>query len=667
MHLAISRVLGAVVVGLLSVVACSDDDPGKQKGKPDLDAGTDTGGDTGTDASDGGDSDAPGVDPAVARGETIFRRDCVACHTLGHGDLKRGPDLTDIHKKRPEPWLRKWLTDPAAVVAEGNPYAEGLIAKWGGIVMPDPELSDDDITDVLAYITHQSAVGPMPFTTPVNLSAAELDTTKMSYFNRCAGCHGTLRAGGTGPDIGEAASKKLGTDTLAAVVRNGRPWGMPAWGKEKLLSETEIAQMAAFLQLPPPAGPPLSLDTAKASWNVMVPVAQRPTAPEHSYDWQDFIGVILRDIGKVAIIDAKSRTEVTRIDTGFAVHILRASSTGRYFQAVGRDGWITLIDLWAKVPQAVAKVRGCFDARSVESSKLTGYEDKYAIEGCYWPPQYVVFDGLTLEPLAVHDVLSKSINGDELKEVRVASIVGVPGAPEWAVALKESGYVGIVDYSKPGFPMVTKIAAKRFLHDGGLDATGQYFMLAANAENRMVIIDLKSHSLASTFETGKLPHPGRGANWVDPTYGPVNATTHLGEGTMAVYGADPAGHAADAWKVVRKIALPAAGSLFLKTHPKSPWVVADMALATTGTAMRQICAYSKQDGKLDHCFEATAQGKALHPEFNRAGDEIWVSVWDTAGEIVIYDTITLKEKSRIKGLQTPTGKFNVYNTAHDVY
>ena len=68
MHLAISRVLGAVVVGLLSVVACSDDDPGKQKGKPDLDAGTDTGGDTGTDASDGGDSDAPAVDPAVARG-----------------------------------------------------------------------------------------------------------------------------------------------------------------------------------------------------------------------------------------------------------------------------------------------------------------------------------------------------------------------------------------------------------------------------------------------------------------------------------------------------------------------------------------------------------------------------------------------------------------------
>ena len=57
----------------------------------------------------------------------------------------------------------------------------------------------------------------------------------------------------------------------------------------------------------------------------------------------------------------------------------------------------------------------------------------------------------------------------------------------------------------------------------------------------------------------------------------------------------------------------------------------------------------------------------VHPEFNRAGDEIWVSVWDTDGELVVYDSTSLAEKARITGLKTPTGKFNVYNTAHDVY
>ena len=59
----------------------------------------------------------------------------------------------------------------------------------------------------------------------------------------------------------------------------------------------------------------------------------------------------------------------------------------------------------------------------------------------------------------------------------------------------------------------------------------------------------------------------------------------------------------------------------------------------------------------------------VHFEYNRAGTQVWVSVWDRAGEIVVYDDRTLAEVRRIRAdwLVTPTGKFNVYNTAHDVY
>ena len=56
-------------------------------------------------------------------------------------------------------------------------------------------------------------------------------------------------------------------------------------------------------------------------------------------------------------------------------------------------------------------------------------------------------------------------------------------------------------------------------------------------------------------------------------------------------------------------------------------------------------------------------------EYNKDGNEVWVSVWDKNGEIVIYDDKTLKEKKRITGdwLVTPTGKFNMWNTVHDIY
>ena len=59
----------------------------------------------------------------------------------------------------------------------------------------------------------------------------------------------------------------------------------------------------------------------------------------------------------------------------------------------------------------------------------------------------------------------------------------------------------------------------------------------------------------------------------------------------------------------------------------------------------------------------------MHFEYNKAGDEVWTSVWDKEGELIIYDDKTLKEKARIKAdwLVTPTGKWNVYNTVHDVY
>ncbi|MCG8467316.1 MAG: nitrite reductase, partial [Gemmatimonadetes bacterium] len=111
------------------------------------------------------------------------------------------------------------------------------------------------------------------------------------------------------------------------------------------------------------------------------------------------------------------------------------------------------------------------------------------------------------------------------------------------------------------------------------------------------------------------------------------------------------------------------GSLFLKTHPNSPWVWMDMPMNNDPEGTRKVCVYSKARGEIERCWQAADHGAVVHFEYNRAGTEVWVSVWDRQGEIVIYDDATLEEKHRITGdwLITPTGKFNVYNTAHDVY
>jgi nitrite reductase (NO-forming)/hydroxylamine reductase len=67
------------------------------------------------------------------------------------------------------------------------------------------------------------------------------------------------------------------------------------------------------------------------------------------------------------------------------------------------------------------------------------------------------------------------------------------------------------------------------------------------------------------------------------------------------------------------------------------------------------------------CFAVATNGRAVHFEFNMDGSEVMVSDWDPNGAVIVLDSTTLTEIRRFVNLTTPTGKFNVYNTAHDIY
>jgi len=618
----------------------------------------------------------------LVNGEAQFRQSCTYCHSFGGTPIeppRPGPDLTGISMKFSDTWIGACIDYPAELVA-AHAIDLDTLANYP-YVMPDLGHQPVDVWDIVDFLLEQANIGPVVESEPVVLTAEQFEASKQVYFNRCAGCHGLYRTGATGPDIGAARSQAIGTDGLGAILRYGTPAGMGNFGQTGILTEEQITHLAAYLQEPPPDAPPLSDEEIRASWKLIVPVADRPTTPQHSRNYLNYTGVILRDVGQVAIFDGDTNEEVVRLSTGFAVHILRSSSSGRYFYAIGRDGLVTMIDLWTSVPQVVATVKGCHDARSVEASKFAGYEDteenSYIIEGCYWPPQYVVYDGLTLEPKQRVDLPMVDIDGVTLIENRVASIVASHNDPVWVIALKESGYVGIVDYSDPlglDFPLVSKIPTAKFLHDGGFDHTGNYFLVAANASNKMVVVDLVKQTLAATIDTGAVPHPGRGVNWQDPVYGWVNATPHIGQGKVTVYGVDPVGHPDVAWKIVREFTLPSSGSLFIKSHPASPWVLVDMTLSATGYE-KDICAIEKTTGTLaagtifddNGCFTVATNGRAVHMEFNMDGSEVWVSDWDPDGAVIVLDSTTLTEIRRFTGLPTPTGKFNVFNTAHDIY
>ncbi len=517
---------------------------------------------------------------------------------------------------------------------------------------------------------------PVSFAESIKLSDADMKRASAIYFNRCTGCHGTLRKGATGPNLEPKNTLEKGTDILQIFITEGTDGGMPAWVTDGILTEAESLLLAKFVQNPPVAPPEMSLSDMKNTWRVIIPVNKRPRKPMHGRNWQNFFGVVLRDEGKIAIIDGDKKDVIAKLDSGFATHILRTSASGRYFYSIGRDGKAGMYDTWASPPNKVAQVQLCTEARSIDTSKYKGYEDKLAVVGCYWPPHFVVLNGATLEPMKVVSTRSYTYDTNEYHpEPRVAAIVSSHFTPEWVLNIKETGYIWLVDYSDVVNMKITAIPTERFLHDGGWDATKRYFITAANKRNTMVVIDTKTRKKVAQFKVGKIPHPGRGANWVDPKYGPVTATVHIGEARLSVWGSDPKGHPKYAWKVVYDIdmttlgiGITGGGMLFLKTHPKSPHVWVDLPLNTDKVTMRSMCVFKKANMKAKpKCFEIGDSGRAVHQEYNKGGDEVWVSLWRKKGEVVIYDDKTLTVKKRIKGLMTPTGKFNVYNTMKDIY
>ncbi|HEX9568662.1 MAG TPA: cytochrome D1 domain-containing protein [Rhodospirillales bacterium] len=516
------------------------------------------------------------------------------------------------------------------------------------------------------------------------LSAEEFERGKQIYFQRCAGCHGVLRKGATGKALTTNITKEHGYEYLRDFITYGSPAGMPNWGTSGDLTKADIEVIAKYLLNEPPQPPEFGMKEIKATWKVIVPVDKRPAKQMTKLDLDNLFSVTLRDSGEVALIDGGSKKIVTVIKTGYAVHISRLSQSGRYLYAIGRDAKVDLIDLWMDPPATVAEIKVGAEARSVETSKAKGWGDKYAIAGAYWPPQYVIMNGNTLEPLKVVSTRGMTIDTQEFHpEPRVASIVASHFHPEFVVTIKETGQILLVNYEDLKNFRVATIDAERFLHDGGFDSTGRYFLVAANARDTVAVVDTKDRKLVKLINTGKTPHPGRGANFVHPTFGPVWATSHLGDDSIAVIGTDPEKHPANAWKVVQTLTGQGGGSLFIKTHPKSRHIYVDTPLNPEAELASSVAVFTISDlGQKEPKYKVLPVGqwsgiaegvkRVVQGEFNKAGDEIWFSVWnakDQESAIVVVDdkTLTKKHVIRDKRLITPTGKFNVYNTRSDVY
>jgi len=113
-----------------------------------------------------------------AKGKSLFNANCAACHQL---DKKMtGPALRNVETRLAETegldreWLYAWIRNSAGMIKSGDAYANKIFNEYGGTAMTAyPQLSDDDLNNILAYTAQEK---PQPAVAQTTGSATTADS-----------------------------------------------------------------------------------------------------------------------------------------------------------------------------------------------------------------------------------------------------------------------------------------------------------------------------------------------------------------------------------------------------------------------------------------------------------------------------------------------------------
>jgi mono/diheme cytochrome c family protein len=88
----------------------------------------------------------------AAKGETIFKANCTACHKIA--ERMTGPALgPQLTSETDDKYLISWIQNNQALIAAGNPKALKIVKEFDGKAMTTfTNLSDADVSNVITYI-----------------------------------------------------------------------------------------------------------------------------------------------------------------------------------------------------------------------------------------------------------------------------------------------------------------------------------------------------------------------------------------------------------------------------------------------------------------------------------------------------------------------------------
>lgn len=111
-------------------------------------------------------------EPDVQKGKSLFNANCAACHKLNKRAV--GPALAGVTAKYDREWLYSWIKNSTAMVKSGDAQAVAIFEEYNGSVMTSfPQLSNEDIDNILAYTDYTPPAAAATAAPPVATAAQE--------------------------------------------------------------------------------------------------------------------------------------------------------------------------------------------------------------------------------------------------------------------------------------------------------------------------------------------------------------------------------------------------------------------------------------------------------------------------------------------------------------
>ena len=91
-------------------------------------------------------------DESYDKGKLLFKKNCIACHSIEMDKIKTAPALGGVTTRRNKEWLYNYTRRSMEMYKNGDSIAINLRSQGWALMFSFPNLTDDDLDNIYYFV-----------------------------------------------------------------------------------------------------------------------------------------------------------------------------------------------------------------------------------------------------------------------------------------------------------------------------------------------------------------------------------------------------------------------------------------------------------------------------------------------------------------------------------